>query len=440
MSPDRPKSKKLFQEEQEVLAPGIQSIALYSQLVLDHGKGAQVFDVDDNRYIDFIAGVSVGSLGHCHPRYAKALQQQLEKITFGSFATANRIQFLKLLSSLLPGKLRKTQLYSGGAEAVESALRLAKSHTKKYEVVAFWGGFHGKTGGVLSLLGDSFKFKLGPLASGTYLTPYAHCYRCPFKMTFPSCNFHCVDHIRKKIRHETTGEISAIIVEPIQGTAGNVVPPPGYLKALQEVAQENGALLIADEMITGFGRTGKMFGFQHDGIVPDIVTIGKGMGSGFPVSGLISTDEIMASKPFSNPSYSSSSYGGNPLASAAAYVTLQTILDEKLIENSEKLGAWMLEELKGWKDRFSFIGDVRGRGLLIGVELVRDKQTQEPLSSKAGRFLFEQALERGLLMMVSASTVRINPPLVLDKATAQEGLKIMKEVFELFEKTEGFKN
>jgi 4-aminobutyrate aminotransferase-like enzyme len=440
MNKDRTKSKRLFQEEQEVLAPGIQSIALYSQLVLDHGKGAEVFDADGNRYIDFIAGVAVGSLGHCHPRYAKALQQQLEKITFGSFTTENRIKFLKLLSSLLPGKLKKTQLYSGGAEAVESALRLAKSHTKKYEVVAFWGGFHGKTGGVLSLLGDNFKFELGPLASGTYLTPYAHCYRCPFKMTFPSCNFHCVDHIRKKIRHETTGEISAIIVEPIQGTAGNVVPPPGYLKALQEVSKENGALLIADEMITGFGRTGKMFGFQHDGIVPDIVTIGKGMGSGFPVSGLISTDEIMASKPFSNPSYSSSSYGGNPLASAAAYVTLQTILDEKLIENSEKLGAWMLEELKGWKDRFSFIGDVRGRGLLIGVELVRDKQTQEPLSGKAGRFLFEQALDRGLFMMVSASTVRINPPLVLDKATAQEGLRIMKEVFELFEKTEGYKS
>ncbi len=434
------KSKKLFQEEQEVLAPGIQSIALYSQRVLDHGKGAEVFDVDGNCYIDFIAGVAVGSLGHCHPRYAKALQEQLEKITFGSFSTENRIKFLKLLSSLLPGKLKKTQLYSSGAEAVESALRLAKSYTKKYEVVAFWGGFHGKTGGVLSLLGDNFKFKLGPLASGTYLTPYANCYRCPFQMTFPSCDFHCVNHLRKKIRHETTGEISAVIVEPIQGTAGNVVPPPGYLQALQGVAKENGALLIADEMITGFGRTGKMFGFQHDGIVPDIVTIGKGMGSGFPVSGLISTDEILSSKPFSNPSYSSSSYGGNPLASTAAYVTLQTLLDEKLIENSETLGKWMLEELKSWKDQFSFIGDVRGRGLLIGIELVRDKQGKEPLSSKAGRWLFEQALERGLFMMVSASTVRINPPLMIGKTVAQEGLRVMKEIFNLFEKTEGYKN
>lgn len=436
----KPKSEALFHEEQKVLAPGIQSIALYSELALDHGKGAEVFDLDGNRYIDFIAGVCVGSLGHCHPKYVKALQKQLEKITFGSFTTENRVKFLKLLSSLLPGKLKKTQLYSGGSEAVEAALRLAKAYTQRYEVVAFWGGFHGKTGGVLGLMGSDFKFSHGPLAPGTYLTPYANCYRCPFDKTFPSCEFYCVDYLRKKIKEETTGEIAALIVEPIQGSAGNVVPPDGYLKALKEVAQEQGALLIADEMITGFGRTGKMFGFEHDGVVPDIVTIGKGVGSGFPVSGLISTDEILSAKPFSNPSASSSSYGGNPLASTAVYTTLQTLLDESLIENSENIGRSLLEELKPWKDRFSFVGDVRGRGLLIGVEMVRDKKTKEPLSRRASRWLFEDALNHGLLIMISNSTIRINPPLTIDLTIASEGLRIMGEVFERFEKSGGYKH
>ncbi|MGW8323608.1 MAG: aminotransferase class III-fold pyridoxal phosphate-dependent enzyme, partial [Thermodesulfobacteriota bacterium] len=339
---------------------------------------------------------------------------------FGSFTTLPRVRFLRGLAEAAPGDLRRAHLYSGGSEAVEAALRLAKAHTKKFEFIGFWGGFHGKTGGVLGLIGDDFKHQRGPLAPGSYSVPYANCYRCPFQATHPECSFLCVEFLRKFIRHNTSGCIAAILVEPIQGTAGNVVPPPGFLKALRDVAREAEALLITDEIITGFGRTGKMFCVEHEGIVPDIMTLGKGMGGGFPVSGLISTDEIVAAKPFSIPSASSSSYGGNPLAAAACLVTLETILEEKLVENSHAVGALMLDQLREIEARYPFVGDVRGKGLMIGVELVRDKKTKEPLSGRATKALFQLALEQEIILMITNSVIRINPALILSREEANQ--------------------
>jgi 4-aminobutyrate aminotransferase/(S)-3-amino-2-methylpropionate transaminase len=197
------------------------------------------------------------------------MNEQLQNIHVGSFTSKNRAELSKLLASVAVGDLHRTQYYSSGAEAVEAALRLAKSYTGKTEFLGFWEGFHGKTMGVLGLLGDKFKHGLGPLPVGTFATPYANCRHCAFDMTFPECEWHCVDFVRKKIRYETTNNIAAIIVEPIQGTAGNVVPPDGYLHELRNLADEIGALLIADEMITGFGRTGKMFACEHFNVVPD---------------------------------------------------------------------------------------------------------------------------------------------------------------------------
>jgi 4-aminobutyrate aminotransferase/(S)-3-amino-2-methylpropionate transaminase len=422
-------SEQLFQEEQLYLAPGVQSICLHSRLVIDRGKGVYLTDVDGRTFLDFFSGVTVGSLGHCHPKYVSALKAQLEKVTFGSFTTLPRLRFLKRLAELAPGDLRRTQLYSGGAEAVEAAIRLAKAYTGHFEVIGFWGGFHGKTGGVLGLVGDRFKHQHGPMAPGLYQVPYANCYRCPFEATYPACSFLCVEFLRKTIRHNTTGSIAAILVEPIQGTAGNVVPPAGFLKELLGVARENGALLIADEMITGFGRTGKLFGVEHEGIVPDIMTLGKGMGGGFPVSALISTDEIVSARPFSLPSASSSSYGGNPLAAEAARATLEILLEEKLVENSRDQGAWILAELQKMAERFPFIGQVRGRGLMIGVELVRDRKSREPLSPQASQAIFQIALQEKILLMITSSAIRINPALTLSRKEAAEGIEILERVF-----------
>jgi 4-aminobutyrate aminotransferase-like enzyme len=416
------------------MAPGAQSIAVNSRLVIDHGKGVYLTDVEGRTFLDFFSGVTVGSLGHSHPSFVSALKDQLDKVTFGSFATVPRVRFLKELAEAAPGNLRRSHLYSGGSEAVEAAMRLAKAHTKKFEFIGFWGGFHGKTGGVLGLIGDDFKHQRGPLAPGLYSVPYANCYRCPFQATHPECSFLCVEFLRKVIRHNTSGSIAAIVVEPIQGTAGNVVPPPGFLKALQEVSREAEALLIADEIITGFGRTGKMFCVEHEGIVPDIITLGKGMGGGFPVSGLISTDEIVASKPFSMPSASSSSYGGNPLAAAACLVTLETIREENLVEHSNRMGVWLLDRLRKMEDKYPFVGQVRGRGLMIGVELVRDKKSKEPLSGRALRAVFQMALEEGMILMITKSVIRINPALILSQEEGNLGLEKLEKIFDALEK------
>jgi len=423
-------SLDLFTAEQEFLSPGIQRIAQLARLTMSHGAGATLTDVDGNRYLDFYAGVTVASLGHAHPQLVAAMEEQIRKVIVGSFTTENRAKLLELIASLTPGELTKTQLYSGGAEAVEAAIRLAKSYTKKFEVVGFWGGFHGKTGRVMGLIGDESKQGWGPLPGGTHLVPYADCYRCPFNLRYPDCGMFCLDFMRQSIKKSTAGSLAAIIVEPIQGTAGNIVPPPEFLPGVQDIAHEVGALLIVDEIITGFGRTGTMFASEHTGVVPDIMTIGKGMGGGFPVSGLISTSEITAATPFSKPSSSSSSYGGNPLAATAALATIQTIVRDKLVEHTAQVGALMLDGLRALQEKYEFIGDVRGKGLLIGVDLVKDRDTKEELSSQVTERIFQEALKRGLLMMGYFPRMRLNPPLVITAAQVQEGIDILDEVFQ----------
>jgi len=423
------RSRAAYTEEQRYIAPGLQRIAQLSELALAEGRGCTVVDVDGKSYLDFFGGVAVASLGHTHPRFVEALKQQLDRIIVGSFTSPARVELLALLAELTPGGLCRTQLYSGGAEAVEAALRLAKSHTKKHEVVGFWGGFHGKTGGVLGLIGDPWKQNWGPLPGGTHLVPYADCYRCPFKLQYPSCGMACLDFARQQIKTTTAGALAAILIEPMQGTAGNVIPPPEFLPGVQDIAKENGAVLIADEMITGFGRTGKMFGCNHTETKPDVITVGKGFGNGFPVSGLISSDELTQSLPFAKPSSSSSSYGGNPLAATAALATVRTILDENLVENAEAVGAVLLRELSALQEKYEFIGDVRGKGLLIGLDLVKDRRTKEPLDAEVTEEIFRGALERGLLLMGYFPRVRINPPLILSEREAKDGVAILDEVF-----------
>jgi len=429
------RSRAIVKREARHMAPGLQSIALYSGLAMAKGEGCTLIDEDGNRYLDFMAGIGVGSIGHTHPHYVEAMKAQIERLTFGSFTTENRARFLALLASITPRGLKRIQMFSSGAEAVEAAFRLAKSVTKRFEFVGFWGGFHGKTGGVLGLLGDDFKKQLGPFMPGLYSAPYANCYRCPLRLQYPDCSLACADFLRDVIRYQTQGEIAAIIVEPIQGTAGNVIPPPGFLSAVRAIAKECGALLIADEMLTGFGRTGSMWGCDHEPIVPDVMTVGKGIGGGFPVSGVISTQELMAHKPFSNPSGSSSSYGGNPLAATAGLAALEVILKEQLVANARRVGAAMLKQLEVMKEKYPFIGDVRGRGLLLGIELVKDRQTKEPLPKSATQKLFQGCLKRGLLAMCYSYNIRINPPLVITEAQALDGLAILDEAFAELEKT-----
>jgi len=430
-----PKSRALREKEDRYLAPGLQGFALMAGIVADHARGNLVTDVDGNSFIDIIGGIGVNGLGHSHPSYVSALKDQVEKISVGSFTSQARVDFFERLGKNPPAPgVDKAQLYSGGAEAVESALRLAKCFTGKYEFLSFWGGFHGKTMGVLSLMGSDFKTKLGPMVPGSHQVPYASCYRCPFKLQYPSCGLACVDFARQHVKTASAGSLAAIIVEPMQGTAGNIIPPDDYLPALKEVAKEFNALLIVDEMITGFGRTGKFWGAHHSGVIPDIVTIGKQFGGGYPIAALISTEKIVSTPPWSNPSGSSSSYGGNPLASAAASTALKIIDEEGLVENSRRVGEYFLSKIKSFEEKYSFIGQVRGRGLFLAIEMVKDKTTKEPLPKKVCQEIFMAHLKRGLLTMSYAPSFRIQPAMTIDTGTIDAAVEIMGEVFDWVER------
>jgi 4-aminobutyrate aminotransferase-like enzyme len=424
-----PRSREVVALERRHLAPGLQAFAQWSGVAMASGEGSTLTDVDGNRYVDLIGGIGVNALGHCHPRHVEAIAAQARRLVVGSFTSEPRAALVNAVCELAPAGLDRLQLYSSGAEAVESALRLARCATGRRDVVGFWGGFHGKTAGAAALMGSAARQGLGPLPDGATLVPYADCYRCPLDLAYPSCGVACAELARKAMAAQPAGPVAAVVVEPMQGTAGNVIPPNEFLPAIASAARERGALLVADEMITGFGRTGRPWGVDHSATRPDIVTIGKGFGSGFPVAGVLARDEVARARPWADPSGASSSYGGNPLAAAAALASVETIRQERLWENAGRVGAAMLTALRRMQERYPFVGDVRGAGLLIGIELVKDLATREPLDAAVTRRLFEECLRRGLLAMTYTPHVRLQPALTIDEGTALEGLGALDEAF-----------
>jgi len=429
-----PQSLALRQREANWLAPGSQAIAGYAGIAIASGMGAEFLDVDGNCFLDFAAGICVAALGYAHPRYVAEVSAQLQQIHVGSFTSEARVAALESIGRMLPAGFDRIQFYSGGSEAVESAIRLARAKTRKVEVLSFWGGFHGKTAGTLAQMGSSFKHGLGPLAPGAYLSPYPDCARCPFKLARESCGLLCAEFVKDKLELETSGNLAAILVEPMQGTAGNIVPPKEWLPAIAQIAKEKGALLIADEMITGFGRTGRNFGVEHTGVSPDIMTVGKSLGAGYPVSALITRREIAETEPWSKPSFSSSSYGGNPLAAASVAASVGIIQDEGLVSHARTVGHVIKQGFLGLAQQFPQITAVRGEGLFIGFDLVELDSYCLWTASKCQR-LFQALLRRGLMTMAYAPRVRINPPLVTTVQQAEEGLAIFREA--LTEVTKG---
>jgi len=402
------------------LAPGSQQVSQLSGIALDGGEGALCRDVDGNWYLDFFAGMAVASLGHGHPALAAALAKQALRGTAGSFTTEARVAFLERVGQATAGLdagLRRTQLYSGGSEAVESALRLARAFTGRTDVVGFDGAFHGKTGGVLGLMGSSWKDGLGPFLPGQHLAPYPDPFRNRVGLDAALVQLDAL---------VAAHPVAAVIVEPMQGTAGNVIPPDGFLRGVAEVARRHGALLIVDEMITGWGRCGRVFASELSGVRPDILCFGKGVAGGFPLSGLVTTDEICVAEPWSKPSFSSSSYGGGPLACAAGAAVAGVILDEDLAGHADRVGRILLDALQSRLGHLPVVGEIRGQGLLLAVELV-ESGGNAPMPAETCRRIFQACLERGLLTTAYAPRLRINPPLVLTAAQAEEGAMILAE-------------
>lgn len=420
-----PASLAVYDRERELIAPGLQSVTQWAQICFTHGQDCALFDLDGNTILDFMAGIGVCSIGHANPVHVSAIAEQAGKLAAGGFTSQARVGLLETLHSILPPELNRMQFYSGGAEAVEAALRLARCATGKSMILGFWGGYHGKTEGTRPL-SEGEQVGYGLPSPGIVQVPYADPRHSPF--AGENLVEKTVSFLKEMVTHGTNRDIAAVIVEPVQGRGGNIVPPPGFLRAVREAAHQIGALFISDEMITGFYRTGPPFAFMAEDCTPDILIMGKGFGNGFPISGVVTREDIARAEPWAKPSGNSSSYGGNALACAAALATVSYLRDQRLGENAVEVGSHMLRRLKRLVETSPIVADVRGKGLLVGIELVRDQTSNEPLSREEMRVIFQQLLSRGLLVMPSGSALRINPPLTLSRELADAGCEILEQV------------
>jgi 4-aminobutyrate aminotransferase len=425
-----PRAQAVIQRDSQLLSP---SYTRCYPLVAARGEGAIVEDVDGNRFLDFNAGIAVVATGHCHPRVVQAVQQQAATLMHMSgtdFYYEGMAALAEKLSALVPIEgPHRVYFGNSGAEAVEAAFKLARYHTGRQQAVAFFGGFHGRTMGALSLTGSKSiqKKGFGPLIPGVHHIAYPNCYRCPYNKTPDSCAVECAQVIEDVLmRHVVPGnEIAAIIIEPVQGEGGYLVAPQRFLDELQDIANRYGILLIFDEVQSGMGRTGRMFAADHFNARPDIMTLAKGIASGMPLSATISRAAIMNWTPGAH----ASTFGGNPVAIAAALTTIE-LLEQELVDHAAAVGDYMMARMREWPARFPVVGDVRGLGLMIGVELVRDQQSKERAPDLRERVV-NMAFERGLLILgAGPNTIRLCPPLVITKDQADFAMDTIEDCLE----------
>ena len=399
-------------------------------LVIDHALGQVVVDVDGNRFLDFAAGIAVASTGHCHPDVVAAVKRQSERLLHlcaTDFYNEDVVTLAEGLARRAPGPGPWRVFFANsGAEVVEGAIKLARLRTGRPKVVAFYGAFHGRTYGALSLTASKPVQRWGyaPLLPEVLHTHYAYCYRCPVNRHPDTCKVECLDLLTETMFSTTTdpSEIAAVIVEPVQGEGGYVVPHAGFLPRLREVTRQHGILLIADEVQCGMGRTGRMFASEHFGLEPDIITLAKGIASGMPLGALIAKDDVMQWQSGGH----GSTFGGNPVSIAAGLATLR-LLEDSLIANAERVGRVLMTALRDRLGAHAVVGDVRGLGLMIGVEIVRDRFRREPAPDLRERIL-EEAFKRGLLLLgCGRSTIRLAPPLIVDEEDAAMAARILEE-------------
>jgi 4-aminobutyrate aminotransferase len=405
--------------------------------VVKRARGAVVEDVDSNRFLDFTSGIAVCNTGHCHPRIVEAIHRQAEQFIHMSgtdFYYDAQSTLAQKLGEITPGPKEKRVFFgNSGAEAIEAALKLARYHTKRPRVLAFLGAFHGRTMGALSLTASKVIHERGfsPLVPGITHIPYAYCFRCPYHLQYSKCEIACVEWIREDLfkRSIPPEEVAAIFVEPIQGEGGYIVPPPEFHQRLYELAKEFGILFVVDEVQTGMGRTGKMMAIEHWGVVPDIIALAKGIASGMPLGATVSQTEVMDWVPGSH----ASTFGGNPISCQAALTTIE-LLEKGLIKNAAKIGNYILEKLMDLQKQFSLIGEVRGKGLMIGIELIQDRATRKKAIEERNTVI-QSCFEKGLLILgCGENVIRLVPPLIIAQNEADTALTILEEALKKVEK------
>jgi len=435
VTPPGPKARELVKKDEGVISP---SYVRFYPLVVESGMGCMVRDVDGNEFIDFNSGLVCLNVGHNHPKVVAAIKNQCDRFLHYSntdFFYAEVINLAEKLVDITPGSSEK-KVYFGnsGAESVEAAVKVAKWHTRKQLFIGFVSAFHGRTVGALSFTASKLAQRryFSPLMPGVTHVPYPYCYRCPFRLTYPDCQYWCIDFIDEFAlqKYVPPEEVAAILFEPIQGEGGYVVPPPDYFQRLKKLADKYGILLIDDEVQAGMGRTGKWFAIEHWGVEPDILCSAKALASGLPLGATIAKAKVMDWVGGSH----ASTFGGNPLSCVASNAVIDAIREERLLENATTQGAHIMKRLQELEKQSEIVGDVRGKGLMIGMEIVEDKDTKKPAPKKANEIMM-RSWRRGVAVITcGASTIRIAPPLNITKELVDSALEIIEDVVKEVEK------
>ena len=428
VTPPGPKARELVKKDEKFISP---SYGRFYPLVVESGKGCIVKDVDGNEYIDFNSGLVCMGVGHNHPKVVAAIKNQCDHFLHYSntdFYYREVVDLAEKLAQIAPGNPEK-KVYFGnsGAEAIEAAIKLAKWHTRRQLFIGFTGAFHGRTIGALSITASkpTQKRYFFPLMPGVTHVPYAYCYRCPYKLTYPECHYWCVDFIDEYVlqKYVPPEDTAAILFESIQGEGGYVVPPPEYFQRIKKLADKYGLLLIDDEVQSGMGRTGKWFAIEHWGVEPDILCTAKALASGLPLGATIAKAKIMDWVAGSH----ASTFGGNPLSCVAASAVIEIVKEEKLLENAAKQGAYIMKRLGELKEQSEIVGDVRGKGLMIGMEIVEDKESKKPAPQKVTDIMM-RSWKRGInVISCGASTIRVAPPLIITRDLVDSALDIIED-------------
>ncbi|MEE9201518.1 MAG: acetyl ornithine aminotransferase family protein [Candidatus Brocadiales bacterium] len=427
VTPPGPKARGLLKKDRKYISP---SSGKVYPLTVKRADGVVVEDVDGNRYLDFTAGIAVNSTGHCHPEVVRAITRQSKELIHMSgadFYNPLQIELAERLDKICPGPSPKKTFFSNsGTESIEAAIKLTRHHTRRPYIVAFLNAFHGRTMGALSLTNSKPVLRKGfaPLMPGVVHVPYAECYRCAYGLTYPGCKIACVKWIEEEFfaTHVHPEEVAAVFVEPIQGEGGYIVPPKEFHRELGKLCKKHGILLVADEVQSGMGRTGKMLAMEHFGVTPDVTCLAKGIASGLPLGATIAGNKIMDWPPGAH----ASTFGGNPVSCRAALATID-LLKGGLIKNAAKMGSYIIKKLQTIGTTSRLIGDVRGKGLMIAVEMVTDKDTRKRATKERNKVV-EGAFKRGLLLLgCGRSSIRFCPPLTITKKDADKALAIFEE-------------